>query len=399
MRATTPATRRARSPLFVIALCLLVVLSGCGTSSNDASTATSAPETEPPATTVAPTATVAVATPAPTLATPATPAGPVHGPTPLPPPPPSASPVASPAPVVWAEPVDEIPDTYEQWKATELVAGQAGVYGYVVLDVDGTVLASINGTTPFITASTYKLILMADILWRVESGMYDLDDTLPLTPEALGDWGDMYFSEADLWVEHTIEEYLYATGVWSSNAAARTLLTLTNVEMLRMTAQVIGMTNTYLFVDPNDLPAWPPELGPDANREEWEVAIEYLESSAEEVGTVNISTPLDMARYQLAVINDTLISPWVSQQVGDILAQQGIRDGFPHFLDGRYSSFSKPGNLPDAANDVGGIFLPDGPRAVAIMSLAVPDVWWATLIQQRLALIATGETEIPPMPW
>ena len=149
--------------------------------------------------------------------------------------------------MVWAEPVDEIPDTYEQWKATELVAGQAGVYGYVVLDVDGTVLASINGTTPFITASTYKLILMADILWRVESGMYDLDDTLPLTPEALGDWGDMYFSEADLWVEHTIEEYLYATGVWSSNAAARTLLTLTNVEMLRMTAQVIGMTNTYLL--------------------------------------------------------------------------------------------------------------------------------------------------------
>ena len=54
--------------------------------------------------------------------------------------------------MVWAEPVDEIPDTYEQWKATELVAGQAGVYGYVVLDVDGTVLASINGTTPFITA-------------------------------------------------------------------------------------------------------------------------------------------------------------------------------------------------------------------------------------------------------
>lgn len=395
MRATTPATPRARFSLLAIALCLLIVLAGCGTSSNDEPAApTATAETEPAATSAVSTAEPPVETPA----TPATPASPVHGPTPLPRP--QASPAASPVPVVRANPVGEIPDTPEQWRATDLVADQPGVYGYVVLDVDGTVVASINGTTPFITASTYKLILMADILWRVESGQLELDDTLPLTPEALGDWGDMHFTEADLWQEFTIEDYLFAVGAWSSNAAARTLLTLTNTDMLRMTAQVIGMEDTYLFANPENLPNWPPPMGADvSSREEWEVAIEYLEESAAEAGSVNISTPLDMARYQLAVINDTLISPWVSQQVGDILAQQALRDGFPHFLDGTYSSFNKSGNLPDAANDVGGIFLPDGPRAVAIMSLAVPDVWWATLIQQRLALIATGAADIPSMPW
>ena len=397
MRATTPATPRARSPLLAIALCLLIILAGCGTSSSDEPTATSASSTEPAATSAGTPATPPSASPPGMAATPATPARPVHGPTPLPPP---ASPAASPVPVVRAMPVNEIPDTPEQWRANELVAGQTGVYGYVVLEQDGTVVASINGTTPFITASTYKLILMADILWRIEGGQFSLDDTLPLTPEALGDWGDMHFTEADLWQEFTIKDYLFAVGAWSSNAAARTLLTLTNPEMLRMTAQVIGMQDTYLFANPEELPNWPPPMGPDVSSpEEWEVAIEYLEESAAEAGSVNISTPLDMARYQLAVINDTLISPWVSQQVGDILAQQALRDGFPHFLDGTYSSFNKSGNLPDAANDVGGIFLPDGPRAVAIMSLAVPDVWWATLIQQRLALIATGETDIPAMPW
>jgi CubicO group peptidase (beta-lactamase class C family) len=166
-----------------------------------------------------------------------------------------------------------------------------------------------------------------------------------------------------------------------------------------MTAMVIGMDHTWLFVDPADLPIWPPVQGPDASREEWEVAVAYLEDSAAEAGTVNISTPLDMARYQLAVINDTLISPWVSQQVATILQQQALRDGFPYYLDGDYVTFSKPGNLEDAVNDVGAIFLPDGPRAVAMMSLEVPDVWWATLVQRRLALIATGEDEIPAMSW
>lgn len=292
-----------------------------------------------------------------------------------------------------------MPDTLEQHAAGELLAGETGVYGYVVLEADGTVVASINGTTPFITASTYKLILMADILWRVESGMVDLDDTVPLTEDAFGEFGDMYFSDEDLGAEFTVEEYLYATGAWSSNAAARTLLTLTTTEMLRMTAMVIGMDHTWLFVDPAEVPLWPPDPGPDASREEWQVAVDYLEASAAEEGVVNITTPLDMARYQLAIINDTLISPWVSQQVATILEQQALRGGLPHYLEGEYPTINKPGSLPDAVNDVGAIYLPDGPRAVAMLSLEVPDVWWATLIQQRLALIAAGDADIPPMPW
>jgi hypothetical protein len=398
MPATTPAILRARSPLLAIVLCL-AILTGCGSSSSDGTEtapATTAPVTE--ATAPAATATALPAgTPAATLAAvPATPLAPVHGPTPLAPP---ASPSASPVPIVRADPIEDTPDTFEQAAASKLLAGEQGVYGYVVLEADGTVVASINGTTPFITASTYKLILMADILWRVEGGMYDLDDTIPLTEEAFGAWGDMYFTEDDVGTEFTIEEYLFATGAWSSNAAARTLLTLTTTEMLRMTAMVIGMDHTWLFVDPEAMPIWPPAPGPDATREDWDLAVKYIEASAAETGTVNISTPLDMARYQLAVVNDTLISPWVSQQVATILEQQALREGFPRFLDGEYATFSKPGSLPDAVNDVGAIFLPEGPRAVAMMSLEVPDVWRATLLQQRLAVIATGDQDVPPMPW
>ena len=391
MPVTSFSAIHGRMTLLTIMLCL-AILAGCESSATDGTESAIAPT----ATVAEATAPLASATPSPAGTPVATPHPPVHGPTPLAPP---ASPAASPVPVVRAVPIREVPDTIEQYAASELLAGEPGVYGYVVLESDGTVVASINGTTPFITASTYKLILMADILWRVESGMYELDDTIPLTEEAFGEWGDMYFSDADLGMEFTIEEYLYATGAWSSNAAARTLLTLTTTDMLRMTAMFIGMDHTWLFVDPGELPIWPPGKGPDATREDWNLALEYLEESAAAEGVVNITTPLDMARYQLAVINDTLISPWVSQQVATILEQQVIRDGLPHFLDGEYPTLSKPGNLPDAVNDVGAIFLPDGPRAVAMMSLEVPDVWWATQLQQRLALIATGEVDVPPMPW
>ncbi|CAN0363867.1 unnamed protein product, partial [Phaeothamnion confervicola] len=89
----------------------------------------------------------------------------------------------------------------------------------------------------------------------------------------------------------------------------------------------------------------------------------------------------------------TLISPWISEQVANILLDQAIRDRIPYFLDGEVTTLDKPGNLEDAVNDVGVIFLPEGARAVALMAQAVPDEDWTTWIEQRLALIAAGYRE------
>ncbi|HWV36414.1 MAG TPA: hypothetical protein VNZ55_12330, partial [Thermomicrobiales bacterium] len=104
---------------------------------------------------------------------------PAPKPTPEPPPPtavpatvppspqPRATPTlvsATPSPLAATprvHPLQSLPDTPEQARAAELIAGEPGVYGFVVLDDSGAIVMSHNGTTPFITASTYKLILMA----------------------------------------------------------------------------------------------------------------------------------------------------------------------------------------------------------------------------------------------
>ena len=289
------------------------------------------------------------------------------------------------------------PDSPEHHRAGELLAGEPGVYGFVVLDADGTVVASHNSRTPFIAASLYKLILMADIFHRIERGEFTEDATIVLDEHTFDDDGDMYFSFEDLGMAFPLEEYLYAVGAYSSNAAARTLMTLTTPETLRATALAIGMEQTYLFTDPTQLPFWPPAEAPDASPDDVALARLYLELSAEE-GPVNVTTPLDMARYQLALANGTLISPWVSAQIAAILEDQLIRDRIPFYLGEEIRVLNKPGNLEDAVNDVGVIYLPQGPRAVAVLAQAVPDTDRATMIEQRLALIASGATEIPPMP-
>jgi beta-lactamase class A len=290
-----------------------------------------------------------------------------------------------------------LPDTPEQLRSQDLLRDEPGVYGYFVLDADGNIVASRNSTTPFITASLYKLILLADIYQRIEDGALESNQWILLEGMAFDIAGDMYFAFDDIGGWFTLEDYLFAVGAYSSNAAARTLLRLTSPESLRNTALAIGMERTYLFADPADLPFWPPTPGHDASVDDVALSQRYLEASAA-YGTINVTTPLDMARYQLALMNGALISPWVSEQIAAVLEQQLIRDRIPFYFGEDVRVLNKPGNLEDAVNDVGVVYLADGPRVIVMLAQAVPDTDRATLVQQRLALIASGAEDIPPMP-
>lgn len=322
---------------------------------------------------------------------------PVTAPAPTPEP---TAPVAAPTPYPPSSPPIVVPETREQQLAEELLANEPGVYGFVVMAADGSLVASINGQTPFVTASLYKLILMADIYQRIEMGNLASDQLLVLQPRTYLESLDNYFSPDQVGMAFPLQEYLFAVGAYSSNVAARTLLDLTSREALRNTAMAIGMMDTYLFTDPVLIPNWRTEPGPDAPPEEFAVAQTYLQESARS-GPTNVTTPLDMARYGIAIANDTLLSPWVSEQVANVLLDQAIRDRIPALLEGDVLTINKPGNLPDAVNDVGVLYLPDGPRAVATLSLAVPNTDRATEIEQQLAVIATGWASRPPLvtPW
>jgi len=108
--------------------------------------------------------------PTPTTVPPTQAASPAPVPTlPPPTPPPTAAPTPTPEPENSLVPrLAAIPDTPEQQLATELLHDQIGVYGFIAVEADGTTVASYNSEPPFITASTYKLLVMADIYRRIE---------------------------------------------------------------------------------------------------------------------------------------------------------------------------------------------------------------------------------------
>lgn len=300
----------------------------------------------------------------------------------------------TPTPLPTPTPNGYWPETDEQNAAHNLLSDQSGVYGFVVMDADGNIISSYNSKTPFVTASTYKVVLMADILKRVEQGEYTIDQGIYMDPaifEKLG--GDNYLTWADSGTYMPISQLLFNVGAWSSNASALTLLTLTTPDALNQTAHDIGMEQTYLFANPYELPYWPPQPGVDSSQDDIDQAVAYITDSYTEEGWVNITTPYDMAIYQLGLINDTVVSPWVSEQIVDILLNNGIRDRLPAYL-WDIPVADKPGNLTGVVNDTGILFLDSGPRAVAAYSENVPDDAHATEILALLGLIAAGNTDI-----
>ncbi len=283
--------------------------------------------------------------------------------------------------------------------ANALIDQEDGVYGVVILDHDGSVLYSRNSTVPFITASLYKLVVMADILKRVEYGEISLDEEILLESALFEEGldGDTYFTVGDVGTTATIRELLYAVGDYSSNVSARSLLRYTNWQSLTETARQSGMEQTYFYVDPTTTSFWPPAPGPDSTAEELDTAWRYIQENFEAAGPVNLTTAKDMAAYQFGLINGTVVSPYVSAQILSILRLQEIDDRIPVLLDDQFSVAHKPGNLIHAVHDVGVIFTPGEPRVLSALSEGL--IWdgRAHEVIQRLALIAVGRADIPPV--
>lgn len=304
--------------------------------------------------------------------------------TPAPPPTEAVSPTAGTA----ANPeIAEAVDT--------LLDGQRGVYGIVIMQPDGTIEYELNADTPFLAASLYKLVLLANIYEKRENGQLSFDQEVQLLPDYFpepGDFADSFYDETMVGATPPIEELVFATGAYSSNVAAKALLSLTDTPSLDQTTIALGLIDTYLFIDPNTLSAWKANTDPDGDLAE---ALTFVAEDAK-TGPVNITTPRDMSHFFQLLLAGKIINPTVSDDIMDILGNQAVDDRFPILLPYPTDMAHKTGNLDHVVHDVGIIWTPDGPIILAAMVEDPPNDDRATQVIQRLALIAYGDYDVPP---
>ncbi len=165
------------------------------------------------------------------------------------------------------------------------------------------------------------------------------------------------------------------------------MLELTDEISLEATARQLGMNNTYFYVDPQDLPDWPPTRVQSGSAATLAEAAAFAELQAEE-GEIMLTTPRDIAIYFDRLLNDRVVDADVSSSNLDILKQQAIDNRFPCLLPPETDIAHKTGNLDHVVHDVGIIWSPDGPVILVAMVENADDDADASFVIQQLALVA-----------
>ena len=185
---------------------------------------------------------------------------------------------------------------------------------------------------PIITASLYKLGLLAEAERRVEAGELRYSDIITIEAEDITEDGSFEVAGTAL----TLDEALEVMITISDNGAALALWHMLGAENVNATLRAAGIKDFHVFVN-------------------WGV-------------DDNVATPAAIGTLLTLLAKRQLISPSASDRMIARLSRQQINDRLPAALPEGVVVAHKTGNLPGLTHDAGIIFTPSGPRVVVAMT-------------------------------
>jgi beta-lactamase class A len=193
-------------------------------------------------------------------------------------------------------------------------------------------LDSHDADEPIITASLYKLGLLAEAERRVEAGELRYGDIITIDAEDITEDGSFEVAGTEL----TLDEALEVMITISDNGAALALWHMLGAENVNATLRAAGVNAFHVFVN-------------------WGV-------------DDNVATPAAIGTLLTLLAKRELISASASDRMVARLSRQQINDRLPAALPEGVVVAHKTGNLPGLTHDAGIIFTPSGPRVVVAMT-------------------------------
>ncbi len=163
------------------------------------------------------------------------------------------------------------------------------------------------------TASTIKLLVLAEVVRRAEDGRFSLDDPLPMIPDDRTG-GSGILKDLAPGVLLSIRDHATLMIALSDNTSTRALVRLAGREQIEQAGREWGMTATTLAFD----------RAPDGY-----------------AGDYAASTPRDIVQLLRLIATDALVSPAASATIRDILVTQQYHDQIGRYLP--YSQYQRVG--------------------------------------------------------
>jgi beta-lactamase class A len=188
----------------------------------------------------------------------------------------------------------------------------------------------------FITASLYKLGILAEVESRVDAGTMSYRDQIEIQPEDITDDGSYELAGTVM----TVDEALEAMITISDNGTALAFWHQLGPPNINATLQKLGLGAFHIALDDDD---------------------------------DNTATPRVIGQYFTLLAQRKLVSPAASERMLARLERQTINDRLPAELPPSTVVAHKTGNLVGVVHDAGIIYTSSGPRIVVGMTADADD--------------------------
>lgn len=192
-------------------------------------------------------------------------------------------------------------------------------------------LYSRNSDTRVITASLYKLGVLAEAERRVETGELHYSDIIVIQPEDITRDGSFEAVGTEL----TLDQALEAMITVSDNGTAQALWHLLGGQNIDASLAAWGMPDFHVAFDESE---------------------------------DNVATPRAIGQFFTLLAKKQLVSAAASDRMLARLERQQINDRLPAGLPDKVVVAHKTGNLAGLTHDAGIIYTPSGPRIVVAMT-------------------------------
>ena len=237
-------------------------------------------------------------------------------------------------------------------------AKTTGDLGLLFTDLKTGETVTVNPDKELPAASTFKVFLLAEFLRQCEEGKYNLMDRHELKEEFVSP-GSGVLCDLIPGMNLTLLDYARLMMMLSDNTATDYLYSLTGRDNIKNNViDAFGLSRTKcdypckLLIETYFDPAHKKVAG----ERNWRNTDDYLCLTA----TNDSTSPNDMAKVLKMAYDKTLFSPWVSEQMIDIMKRCHTNSRIPKELPRDVEVAHKTGTMDKVANDCGIVYTEKG---------------------------------------
>lgn len=241
-------------------------------------------------------------------------------------------------------------EKYTEWKKEieKIISQVEGSVCINFYDLNKNNVFSINGDKKVLSASTIKLLILAELMKKISENKFSLSDTIMIA-DSMKTGGDGVLKELNTGHHFTLKELATLMIIVSDNQATNILIDFLGMENINQLGKELDLKETFL-------------------------GRKMMDAEARKKGYDNYTCADDISLLLKLIYQEKLINKEASQLILDILLRQQQGERLQRYLPSDIKIAHKCGDLDNLENDGGIIWLGDRAYILVVLTNGMPNL-------------------------